>query len=509
MDDPHLDDPLLDAARTHLGVDYLFPYQRLVIQATLEAYEGTTGEETPRQIILLPTGAGKSLCFFLPAALLPGLTVVVYPLKALIRDQERRLASTGIRAGSLSGDQTPEARRELLRALDRKQIDMLLTNPETLSQPRVREALRKHAVTHLVVDEAHCVVDWGKTFRPAYLTLSETIRHLEPRLVSAYTATASPEVLTGIRATLFAREATHLVRGNPDRPNIHYSVLPVLSKSRALAMLLAKSAVPTAGASGLSSLRPAVVFTRTRLDAELTCRNLRVSMRDTSVRFYHAGLSAAERETTEAWFNEAPGGVLVATCAYGMGVDKKGIRAVIHRDLPETVERYLQEAGRAGRDGEQAAAILLTSPEDRLSGARLSGDHRPGMAAYPETRKCRREYLLSLLGADLEACTGCDRCDGTARDRSTLLGALERVIAENRRRLSAEELEAILAGRLRRLTEVYGLLSRWQPEEREEAMAALLRSGSIRVIEKGPWKGRLTLRPAPDRERLPREARWS
>ncbi len=504
MDDRHTDDPLLDAARTHLGVDYLFPYQRLVIQATLEAYEGTTGEETPRQIILLPTGAGKSLCFFLPAALLPGLTVVVYPLKALIRDQQRRLSSTGIRAGSLSGDQTQERREQLLRALHRKQIDMLLTNPETLSQPRIRETLRKHAVTHLVVDEAHCVVDWGKTFRPAYLTLSETIRCLEPRLVSAYTATASPEVLAGIRSTLFGREATHLVRGNPDRPNIHYSVLPVLSKSRALATLLASSPAPKIWAPGLSSLRPTVVFTRTRLDAELTCRTLRASMRDPSVRFYHAGLSAAEREATEAWFNEVSGGVLVATCAYGMGVDKKGIRGVIHRDLPDTVERYLQEAGRAGRDGEPAAAILLTSPEDRLS-----RDHHRDMAAYPESRTCRREYLLSLLGADLEACTGCDRCDGTARDRSSLLGALERVIAENRRRLSAEELEAILAGRLRRLTDIYGLLSRWQPEEREEAMAALLRSGSVRVIEKGPWKGRLTRRPAPDRERRPRETRWS
>jgi ATP-dependent DNA helicase RecQ len=489
MDHPLHDDPLRAAASSYLGVDYLFPYQRLVIQTTIEAYEGTMGEEIPRQIVLLPTGAGKSLCFFLPAALLPGLTLVVYPLKALIRDQERRLASTGIRAGALSGDQTPEARRHLLRTLDRGQIDMLLTNPETLSQTLVREALKKHGVTHLVVDEAHCIVDWGKTFRPAYLTLSETIRVLEPRIVSAYTATASPEVLRGIRSTLFGNEATHLVRGNPDRPNIHYSVLPVLSKSRALATLLRASPNPGIGAVGLSSLRPAVVFTQTRHEAESTCRTLRASMRDTAVRFYHAGLTAAERETTEAWFNEAPEGVLVATCAYGMGVDKKGIRAVVHRDLPQTVERYLQEAGRAGRDGEPAAAILLTTPEEGASGER-----KKGMAAYPETRGCRREYLLSLLGADLKACTGCDRCDGTARDQSALLGTLERAIAENPRRFSTEEVETILSGRLRRLTELYGLMSRWQPEEREEAVAALLRSGAVRVIEKGPWKGRLTRR---------------
>ncbi len=496
-----MDDSLLDAARTSLGVDYLFPYQRLVVQTTLEAYAGTTGEEATRQIVLLPTGAGKSLCFFLPAALLPGLTVVVYPLKALIRDQQRRLTSTGIRAEALSGDLPREARIRVLKELAEGAVDMLLTNPEILCQPRVREAIGKQPLAHFVVDEAHCLVDWGQSFRPAYLTLGETIHRLGPRVVSAYTATASPGILDGIRTNLFGDEETHLVRGNPDRPNIHYSVLPVLSKARALAELLAPAIGGAAvgacanlgvgtgvGHPGATSLRPSVVFAATRLETELTCRALRWSFGDDSVRFYHAGLSASERLKTESWFNDTPEGILVATCAYGMGVDRKGIRSVIHRDLPQSVERYLQEAGRAGRDGAPASAILLSSPEDRVSGVAWQG-----IAAYPETDRCRRAYLLALLGSDLEACSGCDTCDRSARRRSPLEGALVRGIAENRRRFTPELFEEILAGRYRRHTELYGLMARWQPEEREEALENLFRSGSVRIIERGVWKGRLTV----------------
>lgn len=493
-----MDDALLDAARRSFGVDYLFPYQRLVVQTTIEAYDGETGEEATRQIVLLPTGAGKSLCFFLPAALLPGLTVVVYPLKALIRDQQRRLASSGIRAEALSGDLPEGARRGILEELAQGKIAMLLTNPEMLCQPRVREAIEKQPLAHLVVDEAHCVVDWGQSFRPAYLTLGETIRLLGPRVVSAYTATASPDILDGIRATLFGEEEAHLVQGNPDRPNIHYSVLPVLSKARALAALLAPGAKAAGGANDrvgagvghpkATTLRPSVVFAATRLETELTCRALRGSRGDASVRFYHAGLSASERLKTETWFNGAPDGVLVATCAYGMGVDRKGIRSVIHRDLPQSVERYLQEAGRAGRDGEPASAILLSSPEDRDA-----GPGSRGIAAYPATDRCRRAYLLELLGSELEACSGCDTCDASARRHSPLEDALLRGIAENRRRFTPKLFEEILAGRHRRHSELYGLMERWQPEEREEALENLLRTSAVRVIERGLWRGRLTV----------------
>ena len=483
-----MEDRLLTAAKEFLGVDYLFHYQRLVVQATMEAYENATGEETSRQIVLLPTGAGKSLCFFLPAALLPGLTVVVYPLKALIRDQERRLAGGRLRARALSGDLDTRERRRLFEEISRGEVDMLLTNPEMLAQPGVQKPLDEHPVTHLVVDEAHCVVEWGRSFRPAYLALSEAISVLRPRIVSAFTATASPEILSGIRGILFEDQLAYLVRGNPDRPNIHYSVLPVLSKGRALTLLLQQE-----------GRLPAVVFCATRLETEVTCRGLRGSLGAKQVRFYHAGLSPEERLRTENWFSDAPRGVLVATCAWGMGVDRAGLRAVIHRDLPQTPERYLQEAGRAGRDGAPASAILLASPGeiDEVAGA-------GGIRGYAGTKSCRRRYLLSLLGTETEECTGCDVCDGTLRRTSPLEEALASAVARNPRRFSLQDLEDVLAGRLPRVTALYGLMARWAPEDREEALSTFLTGSRVRRIRKGPWRGRLVAR-APSRRGLGRE----
>lgn len=475
-----MEDPFLSAAKEYFDVDYLFPYQRLVVQATMEAYEATTGEEASRQIVLLPTGAGKSLCFFLPAALLPGLTVVVYPLKALIRDQEVRLAEGKLRARALSGDLEAGERRRLFDKISRGEVDMLLTNPEMLNQPRVRRALSEQPTTHLVIDEAHCVVEWGRSFRPAYLALSEAITALRPRIVSAFTATASPEILSGIRRILFDDHAAYLVRGNPDRPNIHYSVLPVLSKGRALYLLLKDD-----------DRLPAVVFCSTRLETESSCRRLRDSLGSDQVRFYHAGLSAEERLRTETWFSGAPRGVLVATCAWGMGVDRGGLRTVIHRAPPQTPERYLQEAGRAGRDGAPAEAILLATPAE-IDGAFGSG----GIQGYARTTSCRRRYLLSLLGSEVEGCTGCDVCDGTLRRTSTLQVALESAIARSPRRFSLQEMEDVLAGRLPRLTALYGLMARWALEDREEALSALLASSRIHRIRKGPWRGRLVVRAA-------------
>jgi ATP-dependent DNA helicase RecQ len=492
-----MEERLLSAAKEYLGVDYLFPYQRLVVQATVETFEAGTGEELSRQIVLLPTGAGKSLCFFLPAALLPGLTVVVYPLKALIRDQERRLAAGTLRARALSGDLDAPQRRRLFEEIGRGEVDMLLTNPEMLAQQAVRGALAEQPVTHLVIDEAHCVVEWGRSFRPAYLELSDAIDALSPRIVSAFTATASPEILSGIRRILFANQEAYLVRGNPDRPNIHYSVFPVLSKGRALSLLLQQE-----------DRLPAVVFCGTRLETEMTCRGIRDRLGADRARFYHAGLGAEERLETESWFSNAARGVLVATCAWGMGVDRAGLRTVIHRDLPQTPERYLQEAGRAGRDGAPAAAILLATPSEIRRGP---GGHPGGIGGYAGSTSCRRRYLLSLLGAETQECSGCDVCDGTRRGTSPLQEALESAIARAPRRFSIQELEDILAGRLPRVTALYGLMARWSPEEREEALSTFLASNRVRRIRKGPWRGRLVAqaasRQAPGRAHRPRGGR--
>jgi ATP-dependent DNA helicase RecQ len=191
-------DPVAEAALRHFGIPYLFPYQRLVISNVLEsidAHEAGKGEETEdlhdRQIVILPTGAGKSLCFQIPARMRPGLTVVLFPLLSLMADQDRRLRESGFEPAVLSGGTDPEAKRKLWQRVAREPGAMLLTNPESTVSPAVRRRLKSVGISHLVIDEAHCVTDWGESFRPAYRSLASLIQETEPEVVTAFTATGS------------------------------------------------------------------------------------------------------------------------------------------------------------------------------------------------------------------------------------------------------------------------------------------------------------------------------
>jgi ATP-dependent DNA helicase RecQ len=310
-------------------------------------------------------------------------------------------------------------------------------------------------------------------------------------------------VLSRIDGHLFGGRGYHLIRGNPDRPNIRYAVLPVASKTAALRTLL-----------GPADLRPAVVFCRTRGRCERTAATLRRSLRDKDIRFYHAGLSTEEKTDLEAWFLASGGGVLVATCAYGMGVDKKDIRTVIHRDLPPTVESYLQESGRAGRDGNPSRAIVLASPREMVGAAGTAGTpmraitpgpsaaavSRPGpLTRYLRGDRCRREILVEALGAEPEACSGCDVCDGVARRESPVAEAIVSWLRRRRRRYTTGQAAAVLAGTARTAPvpwhpgrePVFGLLADWRTEEIEEALDELSAAGRLGVIRRGPWKGRL------------------
>ena len=498
-------DPITEAARRHFGVPYLYPIQRFVISNILEE---------KNQIVVLPTGAGKSLCFQLPARIGGGLTVVVVPLLSLLADQLGRCRQAGLRADALRGGQSREKRRRLCGQLCAGEVDLLLTTPETLeriSRERIGgdRWLEDSIIAHLVVDEAHCVSEWGESFRPAYLRFAALLPSLKIRCLTAFTATASPGILERIQELLFPDHRVAILTADPDRPNIHYTVIPTLSKTRTLLGLVE------------ASPRPLLVFSRTRSGAERAARAVGRRMPDLEVRFYHAGLNREERERIESWYKTSTDGILTATSAYGMGVDKPDIRAVIHLDVPYSPEAYLQETGRAGRDGGLVQATLLYSQED-LGFADLLGhvpdnkaaDSSEIAAADPlaveryaqmlgyalDADHCRREQLLGFLGQEAMSCAGCDVCDGRAVKQAEGQQQILEVISRNRRRFTLRQAVQVLRGAksyevVRRGLVAYkgfGLLADWQEEEIEEALEGLHRSGAIKVLKRGPWKDRLT-----------------
>ncbi len=428
--EPVVWETVINETAEKMGIPTLYPFQRLVIHNVLEAQNAPpdTGEHDYRryQVVLLPTGAGKSLCFQLPAMLLAGITVVIYPLLGLIADQLRRLREAGIPAAKLVGGQTADERREIFRRTAAGEIRMLLTNPECVLSKPVLDGLRETACSHLVIDEAHCIASWGQSFRPHYLQLKQLIEMDLFRSVTAFTATASPRTQEVIGRELYVRRPMHVISGSPDRVNIAYRVRPCLSAALYLLAGFGDAGDPLSGKLrallGCGELaRPAIVFCKTRGSTEKFARILRQVLPGTQVRFYHAGLSADDRARTEEWFLHAPQAVLCATCAYGMGMDKADIRTVVHVSPPADIENYLQEAGRGGRDGAAASALLLVTPQAGCSPGGGGADDPISAYAFCNTR-CRRQQLLAVLGEQQRECTGCDVCDNSVQ----VLGAGER-----------------------------------------------------------------------------------
>lgn len=487
------------AAKRLLGVNYLYPYQRLVIANILDAAVaagiGVEGAGPPqaedqdsigRQIVVLPTGAGKSLCFQLPALMMKRPTLVVYPILSLQADQERRLRERGFGPVVLRGGQPPQERETAWRRLEAGDVTFAIANPEVLLTEATLRRLGAIRFGHLVLDEAHCVSEWGESFRPSYLRIGEIRAACGAPLCTAFTATASPPVLEKIETYVFGGEGARRILGNPDRPNLRYGAVGTLLRDRSAADF------------ALRGPRPAIVFCSSRAGTERLARYLRARRPKVETRFYHAGLGREEKDQVERWFFSSPQGILVATCAYGLGVDKADIRTVIHRDSPPSVEAYLQESGRAGRDGKAAQALLLWGPEDRwILERRGSGPEKERlkslMAYGRDAAKCRREALLSMLGASVEYCSGCDVCEGRAtgdyRERSSLRGFIDR----NRRRYSLAETSELYARNQG---------GSWRPEEARRAIEFLLEEGDLRRSSSLLWSGSL-LPGKSDRERPP------
>lgn len=415
------DDEILRTAKQYFHVQHLMPWQRLVIGNILDAAadlqsgsaqrfmeESHDADSTDvfclgRQIVLLPTGAGKSLCFLLPAVLLPGPTLIFYPLLALMSDQARRIEESGIECVVFRGGQSEEEREENFRRIQNG-AKLILANPEVLQNGTLLAKLRECNISHIAIDEAHCVAEWGDTFRPAYLTLGKIIQDLRVNLVTAFTATASPHVLERIGYVLFGGSA-HVVRGESDRLNIRYFVEYAWAKQKAVCRLAA------------TEEKPMLVFCPTRAAAEEMARELAECIGRDTVRFYHAGLSREEKTVVEQWFFPKNDAILCCTCAFGMGVDKSNIRTVVHLEASPTAESYVQETGRAGRDKKISKAILLWNfgDSERLKTVPAESRERV-IQKFAESKKCRRQVLLDALGGEQAICSGCDICEGRKKD---------------------------------------------------------------------------------------------
>lgn len=326
------EDEITEKAREMFGISYLFPWQRLVIANILDAVFGEEDRQTfGKQIVLLPTGAGKSLCFQVPALFLEGPTLVIYPLLALMADQQRRIDEGGLGSVIFRGGQTHQEREENFSRIKNGSAKIIIANPEVLQDENLLEKLIDCKISHIAIDEAHCVSEWGDSFRPAYLTLGDVLKKLAVPVVTAFTATASPEVLERVSEILFEGEA-HIVRSESDRPNIHYHVEYAACKEEAAMRLAA------------TEERPMIIFCGTRKRAEEMSRSLAACYGKDFTRFYHAGLEREEKTKIEKWFYSQTDAVLCSTCAFGMGVDKKDIRTVVHLDCPTTAEAYIHES---------------------------------------------------------------------------------------------------------------------------------------------------------------------
>jgi ATP-dependent DNA helicase RecQ len=336
-----------DALLAHFGLDEFRPGQREAVAAAL------TGHDS---LVVMPTGGGKSLCYQLPGIASDGLTVVVSPLIALMADQYRRLVLGGHPASMIASGMDAGAAARALADVREGRARIVLCSPERFGSSAFLAALEERSVALFAVDEAHCVSEWGHDFRPDYLRLRRVIDRLGSPTVMACTATATEQVAEEIVARLGLREP-HVMRAGFDRPNLSFDVIALDgtgSKARKYMLLSLALADP--------SMRPAIVYCGTRREVEDVCERLRSE--GLLAVGYHAGMPADERASAQHRFMNGDAEIVVATNAFGMGVDKADVRAVVHWAIPKSVEAYYQEVGRAGRDGLPARGILLASRVD-------------------------------------------------------------------------------------------------------------------------------------------------
>jgi len=362
---------------------------------------------------VMPTGGGKSLCYQLPAYLLDGTCVVVSPLISLMKDQVDAAKANGLAAEYLNSSLDDAERIRVSRELSGGRLDLLYVAPERFGAPGFMDVLKTVPISLFAIDEAHCISEWGHDFRPDYLSLSLIVEQFGGSPVAAFTATATARVQDDIIARLALRDP-HITRASFNRPNLSYNVTPKGDVDAQIVAFLA-------GRKGDAG----IVYRATRQSAEDTAAGLVRS--GVNARPYHAGLDDDVRKANQDAFNRDDVSVIVATIAFGMGIDKSNVRFVIHADLPKNMESYYQETGRAGRDGEPADCVLFYSrgdiPKIRYFINQMTDEAQRAIASgklnemvnFAAVNVCRRRQLLGYFGEVLggDNCGGCDVCSGT------------------------------------------------------------------------------------------------
>jgi ATP-dependent DNA helicase RecQ len=434
----------LDVLRRVFGYESFRGRQREIIDHVAEGGDA---------LVLMPTGGGKSLCYQIPALVRDGTGVVISPLIALMQDQVSALNALGVRAGFLNSTQDMDERRRVESAFVAGELDLLYLAPERLRAESALRLLDRGTISLFAIDEAHCVAQWGHDFRPDYLELS-TLHERWPEVPRiALTATATQATRAEIASRLGLENARHFV-ASFDRPNISYRIVQKNEPRKQLLGLLRSEHPGDAG----------IVYCLSRASVDKTVDFLLGS--GIQALPYHAGLDAGTRAANQARFLREDGLVMVATIAFGMGIDKPDVRFVAHLDMPRSVEGYYQETGRAGRDGLPAVAWLAygladvvqqrklidTSPGDGAHRRRLAA-HLDAMLALCETAECRRTQMLAYFGETAASCGNCDTCasppqvwDGTVAAQK-LLSAVYRLARERGQKFGAGHVIDILAGK--------------------------------------------------------------
>jgi len=489
---------LLEVIARHWGIHSLRELQEPAMQAVLKGQDS---------LVVMPTGGGKSLCYQAPAVLANGLTVVVSPLIALMKDQVDGLISCGIRAVQYDSSKSLQERLNHEKEIRQGKISLLFVSPERLAQPGFISLLESVTVDAFAIDEAHCVSHWGHDFRPEYRQLKNLQYHFPNASFHAYTATATEQVRHDIIEQLGLRNPAILI-GNFDRPNLTYRVLPRFGSITEQAMSVINRHQEEGG----------IIYCLRRADVDSLCQ----SLKEQGVKAlpYHAGMEGTARAKVQEAFIEERCDVVVATVAFGMGIDRSNVRYVLHTAMPKSLEHYQQEAGRAGRDGLPAECVLLHSGSDfftwksmiEKSAAELNTDntylqnaikHLNAMDNYCRIANCRHATLVKYFGQDFEQqnCRACDICLGetvAVQNATEIAQKILSCVARLNERFGMGYVISVLRGEnLKSIREkghetlsTYGLLKGHSADEIRDWMYQLIFQDALAQEEKETMEGR-------------------